>query len=532
MFKSKWFWMICGLIVGYWMLKDTYQQVQKAAAPDAEYYQPKRDYMVITETDPFVTFDTIKMTNQTEMNIANNVFEGLMRLGKDNIPVYGMAEKYEVSPDYKTYTFYIRKDAKWSDGVPVTANDFKYAWMRALDPKTGSPYFFNFFIINNAKSYYEGKAKANEVGIKIINEKTLQVYLEKPFPQFLSLVASPAFYPQREDIMALIDPDKSIIEQKYVFNGPFIISKIFDDEDSVYLKKNDYYWDKNNVKLNQVMIAVKNSKESIDLFKNKETDLISVENNQQTNNYKNIIKTQSSIVKLIIFNFNDENLKKRDIRLLIKSNINKNMLIKVSGFGFQTADVLIPDVIRKINNFKDDFVEYKRSKNYNMKLNIDKPINLMVIDSEVNKRIGEILKRDLINKLDLNISIQSVDKIQSTEINDFGMLLYAAYTDSADPLPYLEMFHSKSADNFAHYNNPKYDKLIEQIYNETNLEKRNQLIVEAERMLIEEDVVVIPLYQLGQTWLVRENVKNIYFHPFGPSGPSYTLKWATYIPQK
>lgn len=148
-----------------------------------------------------------------------NAFEGLMRLDSYDKPIPGVAEKYEVSSDQLHYTFHLRKDAKWSDGQPVKAGDFEYAWKRALDPNTASPYAYQFYYIKNAEAYNTGKSKVDVVGVKASDDNTLQVDLENPTEYFLSLMAFPTYSPIRKDIVEKNPKDWATKPDTYICNG-------------------------------------------------------------------------------------------------------------------------------------------------------------------------------------------------------------------------------------------------------------------------------------------------------------------------
>ena len=150
-----------------------------------------------------------------------NAFEGLMVLDENDQPVEGTAESMEVSEDGLVYTFKIREDAKWSDGEAVTADNFKYSWLRALNKETAAEYAYQLFYIKNAEKFYNGEATAEEVGINVIDEKTLEVTLETPTAYFPQLLAFTTYVPLREDIVSANPEGWATNPETYVSNGPF-----------------------------------------------------------------------------------------------------------------------------------------------------------------------------------------------------------------------------------------------------------------------------------------------------------------------
>ncbi|OYT15536.1 MAG: hypothetical protein B7C24_12550 [Bacteroidetes bacterium 4572_77] len=182
-------------------------------------------------------------------HIINNTFEGLLKKTKDGI-TYGVADKYEVSEDGLTYTFHLR-DSKWADGKPVTAQDFEYAWKRALDPAVGAEYGFQMFYIKGAQDYYEGNGKLEDVAIHATDDKTLVVELNAPTPYFTDLVTFYTFMPVRKDIVEKDPENWARNPETAIGNGPFKIAD-YKNGDRIVLVKNDNYYDADKVKLNKI----------------------------------------------------------------------------------------------------------------------------------------------------------------------------------------------------------------------------------------------------------------------------------------
>jgi oligopeptide transport system substrate-binding protein len=147
--------------------------------------------------------------------------EGVYRLDKDGKAIPALAEKTNISSDNLTYTFTLR-DSKWSDGTPVKAQDFEFAWKRAADPKTGSSYSFIFDTLNNGSDVTQAKKPVGELGVKAIDDKTLEVKLERPAPYFLSLTSFGTYTPISEDFYKKNEKDFSLKPDKLLFNGPFV----------------------------------------------------------------------------------------------------------------------------------------------------------------------------------------------------------------------------------------------------------------------------------------------------------------------
>ena len=198
------------------------------------------------------TVDPGYVSSKDGGHIVNNIFEGLMReIDGEYLPA--MAESYEISDDQTTYTFHLR-DAAWSDGKPVTARDFEYAWKRAMSPEVASWYGYQMFYIKGAMEYYEGTGSADEVGIEVIDDKTLKVELAGPTPYFLELTAFFTYMPLREDIVEQDPEGWAMNPELSVTNGPFIVSDY--NMEHIMLKANPEYWNRDSVKLEEIEVLM------------------------------------------------------------------------------------------------------------------------------------------------------------------------------------------------------------------------------------------------------------------------------------
>ncbi|TGV09253.1 peptide ABC transporter substrate-binding protein, partial [Mesorhizobium sp. M00.F.Ca.ET.186.01.1.1] len=214
---------------------------QPAATPEAEKKPQVLRLNLHSEpptADPGLSEDT------TSAAIIRATFDGLTRIGQDGKPQMAAAEKVEVSEDMLTYKFTIR-DAKWSNGEPVTAKDFEYAWKRALDPATGANYAYQLYYVKNGEKANKKEAKLDDVGVKALDDKTLEVKLENPTPFFLELTAFPTYFPVNEKVISA--NAKWAGEAKtHVGNGPFKMES-WEHKSKLVLVKNDNYWDKDTV---------------------------------------------------------------------------------------------------------------------------------------------------------------------------------------------------------------------------------------------------------------------------------------------
>ena len=217
--------------------------------------------------DPALASDT------TSGWVLDHLFEGLYTKNQKGEPVLGAASDIKVSEDGKTYTFTIRDNAKWSDGDPVTAYDFEYAWKRVLNPETGSPFAFYMYYIKGAEEYNKGKGSEDEVGIKALDDKTFQVELKAPLGYFDKLLTMWTFYPVKKSLVEST-PQWAADAKGYVSNGAYHLTE-WKHNSQVVIEKNEHYWNKDEINMNKVTWKmVSDATTYYQMYKTGELDLI------------------------------------------------------------------------------------------------------------------------------------------------------------------------------------------------------------------------------------------------------------------
>ena len=235
------------LFIGCGNTNNTSNEESKANNTSTEL---KQEIIYNLGADP-QTIDPLLNTAIDGSNVIVNAFECLMVLNDKNEAEPAAAESYEVSDDGLVYTFKLRENGKWADGEPVTANDFYYAWMRGMDKATAAEYCYQFFYIKNAEKYYNGEVSADEVGLKVLDDYTLEVTLEAPTAYFTQLLAHQTYSPVREDIVSANPDTWATSPETYIGNGAFKLVQ-WDMKDQLVFEKNENYWDADNVKLEKL----------------------------------------------------------------------------------------------------------------------------------------------------------------------------------------------------------------------------------------------------------------------------------------
>ncbi|MCP8968304.1 peptide ABC transporter substrate-binding protein [Ectobacillus ponti] len=497
----------------------------------------------LLEASEIPTMDTVLATDAVSFNVMTNTMEGLYVLGKDDKPMPGAAESYAASEDGKKYTFKLRKDAKWSNGDPVTAKDFVYAWKRAVDKATAAEYAYIMFDVKNAEKINKGELPADQLGIKAVDDYTLEVELERPVPYFISLISFSTFYPQDEKFVKAQGDKFGLEASTTVYNGPFVLSE-WKHEQSFQLKKNDSYWDQTNVKLSTINFnIVKDVATGVNLFETKEVDRAGL-TAEFVDKYKStpeFVTKQDPSVFFVRMNEKNKALANKNIRKAIMTGFDKEGIANVLlNNGSIAAGGLVPKDFVSGPDKKDFRAENGDLAKTNVKkakelfeagkkeLGVDTiQLELLNFDSESAKKIGEYLKEQLEKNLPgLTITIKQQPFAQKLKLETNGQydLSFAGWgPDYPDPMTFVDMFVTNGAHNQMGYSNAKYDELIQKGKTDmTDLKARWNNLLEAENILFE-DAAIAPVYQRGRAFLQKEYVKGIVEHNFGGD---FSFKWA------
>ncbi|MCX2827913.1 MULTISPECIES: peptide ABC transporter substrate-binding protein [Bacillus] len=508
-----------------------------------------------TETNEIPTMDTSKNTDTLGSQILGNTMEGLYRLDKDNKPIPAVAESSTKSEDGKKYTFKLRKDAKWSNGDPVTAKDFVFAWQRLVDPKTAAEYAFIAYYIKNAEAINKGKAEVSTLGAKAVDDYTLEVELESAVPYFLNLTAFVSYYPLNEKFVKEKGDKYGLESDTVVYNGPFALTD-WKHEEGWKLKKNDNYWDKKNVKLEEINYSVvKDAATRVNLYDSGQIDF-SLLTGEFVDKYKSKKDEFGTYLEPSTFYLRlnqkragqDTPLKSQKLREAIALSINKKDLANVIlNDGSKPADFLVPKGLANGPDGKDFQETFKNGLKQDSKkaaaaweaakkeLGKDQvTLEFLNYDTSNAKKVGEYVKDQIEKNLKgvtVNIKMQPFKqklKLESEQDYDFS---YGGWNpDYADPMTYLDMFESTNSQNQMSYSNPKYDEIIKKGKTElmADAKKRWEELGKAEKLLLEEDVALVPLFQSGRSYVLQPNVKGIVKHNISPE---YSFKWA-YVTEK
>ncbi|MCU5256291.1 peptide ABC transporter substrate-binding protein [Bacillus pacificus] len=481
------------------------------------------------------TMDVTKATDSESMNVMRNVFEGLYTLGEDNKLIPGVAQSYDVSEDKKTYTFHLR-ESKWSNGTPVTAADFAFSWKRAVNPDTAAEYAFLFFDIKNAKRINSKELPVDQLGVKAIDDKTLEVQLEQPVPYFIELTTFATFLPINEKYFESQGKQYGLEASKLVYNGAFTLDN-WKHEQGFQLKKNPNYWDTKTVKLDEINFdIVKDKSTEINLYESGQLDRVGLTGEFVDKYRKNPdFKERSEVtVQFLRMNQKNEVLKNKNARLAISQAMNKKAFVDtVLNNGSLPADGFIPVDFAKSSDGKDfrkengklvkDDVKAAKENWKKAKQELGKEqvtLELLTSDNVFAKKNAEYLKGELEKNLEgLTVNVKPQPRKQQIQLllnsnYDLGVDVWAP--DIPDPITFLDIFATDSSYNFDKYSNQAYDELIHQVKTDLagNETARWEAMKQAEKILLE-DGAVAPFYQLGRSYLQRSSINGIITNDFG-----------------
>lgn len=484
-----------------------------------------------TSFDPPIGFDSVSWS------ALNNLMEGLTRLGQNHEPEAAIAEKWDVSEDGKTYTFHIREGAKWSNGDPVTACDFEFAWKRLLNPDTGSSAAFLGYFIEGGEAYNNGEGSADDVKVKAVDDKTFEVTLVSPQAYFLSVITNPAFFPINEKV-ATENPQWFAEAESFVGNGPFNLTE-WEHDSHFVMEKNDQYWDADNVKLEKINWAIiDDTNTEYQMYQTGELDVSAVPSELSEKLLGEAKVEDQAGDYFYRFNVNMEPFQNENIRKAFAMAVDQKQIV-----DFVTKNGEKPAYGFVSYGFKDaDGKDFRETAGDLIQTNLEEAksllkkgmeeegyetlpeVTLTYSTSDSHKKIAEALQQMFKENLGVEVKLANMEWnvfAEEQKALKFQLSRSSFLADYADPINFLENFQTGHSMNRTGWSNEKYDQLIKDAKNEADEAKRFELMYEAEKILLEE-MPIIPIHFYNQVYLYNDAVSGIVRHPVG----YLELKWA------
>ncbi|HFK2762180.1 TPA: peptide ABC transporter substrate-binding protein [Enterococcus faecalis] len=506
----------------------------------------------ISTMEPHTAGDT------TSTLVMNQVYEGLYVLGKEDELELGVAaEEPAISEDETVYTFKIREDAKWSNDDPVTANDFVYAWQQVASPKSGSIHQALFFdVIKNAKEIALEGADVNTLGVKALDDKTLEITLERPTPYLKSLLSFPVLFPQNEKYIKEQGGKYATDAEHLIYNGPFKL-KEWDNasSDDWTYEKNDTYWDAEKVKLTEAKVSViKSPTTAVNLFDSNELDVVNKLSGEFIPGYVDnpaflsIPQFVTYFLKMNSVRDGKENpaLANNNIRKALAQAFDKESFVKEVLQDQSTAtDQVIPPGqtiapdgtdFTKLAAKKNNYLTYDTAKAKEFwekgkkEIGLDKiKLEFLTDDTDSAKKAAEFFQFQLEENLDgLEVNVTQVPftiRVDRDQTRDYDLELSGWGTDYRDPLTVMRIFTSDSTLGGVTFKSDTYDQLIQETRttHAADQEARLNDFAQAQDILVNQETVLAPIYNRSISVLANQKIKDLYWHSFGPT---YSLKWA------
>ncbi|NRC75650.1 peptide ABC transporter substrate-binding protein [Enterococcus faecalis] len=493
----------------------------------------------ISSPAPISTLDTTQTTDKNTFTMAQHLFEGLYRFDDDSATVPALAKDVKISDDGRKYHFTLREGIKWSNGEPITAQDFVYSWKKLVTPATIGP---NAYLLDSVKNSFEirnGEKSVDELGISAPNDKEFIVELKQAQPSFLAVVSIAWLAPQNQKFVEAQGKDYALDSEHLLYSGPFTLANWDATSDTWTLKKNPEYYDADQVKLEEVAVStIKEDNTGINLYQANELDLVRI-NGQYVQQYQDDPGYVSHPdVANYFLDFNKKEgtpLANVHLRKAIGQAIDKEALTQsVLNDGSKPLNGLIPSKLYANPETDEDFRDYsgeylkndvKKAQAEWTKAQADVgkkvKLSLLAADTDQGKRIAEYVQSQLqenLPGLEITISSQPSNNVnQSRREKNYELSLSGWIAGSSELDSYFNLYVGESSYNYGNYHNAKYDQLVEdaRTINANNPEKQFAEYKEAEDILLNQDAAQVPLYQSASNYLINPKLKGISYHLYG-----------------
>lgn len=489
-------------------------------------------YNVATEPE---TLDPTMLTGIPEATITENTFEELVRVDyKTGVPEPRVAERWDISEDGLTYTFHLR-DTNWSDGQPVTAHDFVYAYRRMLDPATAAEYGIMLYYIDGAEEYNSGKLTDPEkVGVRAIDDKTLEIRLAAPAPHFVGLLSHHSYMPIPKHIVEK-NPNWATSPETYASNGPFLLTE-WRHHDRLIFKKNPNHWNAANVKLDGLIFrTIEATSTELAMYETGELDVtyqVPAESVRRLRSSPEFHAYTQIATYYVCFNtkrrpFDDPRVR-RAFSLAIDRGIITEHICQAGeppAYGMVPPGILDADGKRDFREVGGDLFKspdikeaqrlmaeagYPRGRGFPR-------VSYVYNDDERHRKIGMVLQNQWKRNLGVTVNLRVEEwkvLLANRRAGNYDFCRHGWVGDYADPMTFLDIFLTGRGLNDSKWSNEKYDALIGQARVERDGAKRMDILHKAEGILMDE-MPVAPLFFYKYYYMQKPYVKGFVRTPLG-----------------
>ncbi len=468
----------------------------------------RADLVFVNGAEP-ETLDPAIITGQPEGRVVNALFEGLCAYDENGQAVPGVAERWEVSADGKTYTFHLRSDAKWSDGSPLTAEDFVASWRRTLTPSTGSQYNYQLFPIKNAQAFAEGKLDDfTQVGVRAADARILVVELENPTPYFIQLCAFPTLHPVPVRRIEQFGDDW-VKPGKLVGNGAYALES-WRINDKIRLHKNPHYWDRARVALETIdVLPISDANVAFNFYASGLADLLMDKGLAPPALLEDLKKREDFHaapflgIYFLRYNcakgpFTDER-----VRRAFSLTVDKKRIVeKITRAGELAAPGFVPPGIPGYEGTEGLGYDPEEARQLLAEAGFPDGegfpnVTYLYSKSELNEAIAVELQSMWREELGVNVNLARQEwkvYLNSLSLLDYDIARSSWVGDYPDPNTFLDMFLTGGGNNRTGWSSADYDRLIGEAARELDPNRRFQILRQAEDLLVRQAVPICPIY--------------------------------------
>lgn len=507
---------ICLFVVGYFLLNKDKDQ------SNADYLAPT----IVLGSEPS-SLDPAKSLTIDARSYLASLFEGLVNIDKEGNLKEGVAYEWSSNTDNTEYIFRLRDNVLWSDGSPLTAYDFKYAWLRVLNPETASGWASYLYYIKGAEQYNNGTGDKDNVGIEILDDHTLKVVLENPCSFFASMTSLQPYYPVKGEIIEKYKDHWTENPDSFISNGAFSLDK-WEHDLEIVVSKNNNYWNKDNIRLSGIVFKLF-SDSSVVMNSYEAGKIDYVGNFLTSEEMKQIseIKTSNFVItKFIALNLNSPIFENPNVRKAIALVLNREEIS--SMVGGQSLPLLRFIPCDFYNDFKKDnciqdgdgFIYLSNDDRINeAKLLLEdvnmeeyKNITYLTNTSSLNVILAEIIKKQL-SEIGLEVEIMAVEKKTFNDYRKekkYDIVAASWAAEYPDITSYLYGFKSSDLNNYSGFQSEEFDNIFNDIMLEKDLNKRFEMVYDAENLVLK-SFAIVPLYYENTSYISNERLGGSFY---------------------
>lgn len=472
------------------------------------------------------TLDWNRAHTPIETHLLMNLMEGLVQFDSALQVIPALAEKWTRSPDGKVYTFFLRKDVKWSDGVPLKAQDFVASWRRLLSPLTAAPYSYFLFDIENAEAFNQGKVKDfSLVGIKAIDQHTLRVSLSRAVAHWIQIPTFWVTFPIREDLINQygVGWEKP---GKMVTLGPFVLSS-YEIDQKVVLKRNPYYYGAKAAgftNLTQVTaLILKDDATAMNVYETGKLDFLQDLSNIDMSRLAGRPDLKHfPYLKTAYLGFNTKKFPVNSVKVrrAIAMAVDHSKFPQILHGGQTVGRSFVPPRMMghqpRLGLKFDPEAAKKELKESGIDLSRGLKLEFVTANWEKALAVAQYFQSELKKNLRLDVTIQPFDHKTyraQLDLGTFPLFFGSWAADYPDPDNYLSVFLSNSGNNKTGWSDPEFDKKVIEARSEMNVKKRDKIYLELQKKIQEAEVIIAPMYYEPNVGLVKARVKGLELNP-------------------